>query len=368
VSVGALLLTSSCAALLLAEAGVRVLHLHAPSLAPKSGSDRALWVYDATKGWFHAPHAAGVCDYGGPDQGVVRINSWGLRGAEIEGPKPAGRRRVLVFGDSFAFGVGVDEPHLFTTRLEHSLTEAGDDVEVVNMGVSGYATDQELILLEELGPQLAPDLVLLVMCDNDFEENGLDLVYQQYEKPYFGLSSAGILTLHNSPVPRFAGEQRAKLWLGEHSHLWNLVRCRHSTNTRLQGWINLLEPTLPRHETADTMLLTSALVHAFRADCERLGAQLVTLNTGHRGEHTKLFQALRVYLSNERTLYLGLEAPLGEARRSRPSGRWDFPADIHWNVDAHWLAARVVANFVFQHHLLRPRRPASTTSTGTPPS
>ena len=48
------------------------------------------------------------------ERGVtVRINRLGLRGPELELPKPAGRIRMMVTGDSSVFGFGVEEQDVF---------------------------------------------------------------------------------------------------------------------------------------------------------------------------------------------------------------------------------------------------------------
>ncbi len=119
------LLSSNLLVLLLVLLGMEVLFqafgIHFPAVVRRGESDRNLWIYDATKGWFHQPLGAGETPVGGPDRGVVRINSLGLRGREISRRKPDGIKRVLVFGDSFTFGVGVDEEHLLTSQLENFL-------------------------------------------------------------------------------------------------------------------------------------------------------------------------------------------------------------------------------------------------------
>jgi lysophospholipase L1-like esterase len=252
---------------------------------------------------------------------------------------------VLVFGDSFVFGVGVDEEHLFTTRLEQRL-QGAERYEVVNAGVSGYSTDQEYVLLQELGPALAPDAVVLIACDNDFEGNTQDFVYQRYAKPYFDLSPGGELLRRNTPTPTLGPAQRVKLWLGQHSNLWNAVRTRHSNRPYVQGALSFFQVGEARPNGADPVALTAALVIAFRDLSERLGARFVTLNTGQRAEKTPLFHALRPRLRLAAVDYLGLEAVLGDARLRHPERNWDFPGDPHWNVDAHELAAAVVADYL----------------------
>ncbi len=329
--------------LLALELLTRLAGLHFPAIARPEVSDGGLWVYDATKGWFHEPGSRGRAYLGGPDRGDVRINSLGLRGPEPARSKPAGTRRVLVLGDSYVFGVGVDEEHLFTTRLGQRLARGGAALEVVNAGVNGWSNDQQLALLGELGPRLVPDVVVLVMCDNDFEGNGENFSYQQYYKPYYEIDS-GRLTLRGVPVPQLTPAQRVRRFLGQRSNLWNLVRTRRASWPPAQRLIESLEVDVTRPASADPVLLTAALVTAQRDLARRLGAaRFLTVNTGRRRERTALFQALRVRLKETGVEYLGLEGPLGRARERHPDWLWDFADDPHWNVAAHRLAAEVVA-------------------------
>lgn len=328
-----LALATTVLGLLSLELGTRAVRLRRPTL--QTGGDRRLWVYDATKGWFHRPGDAGRAYVSGPDAGLVHINALGLRGPEVPLEKAPGSRRVVVFGDSFVFGLGVDEEHLMTAHLQRFLTATqGRPVEVVNAGVAGYATDQELILFRELGPRLRPDLVILVMCDNDFEENLEDFVYHRYYKPRFRLVS-GRLKEEGVPVPRLFRAQGIRLWMAERSNLWNLFR----TST-LFG--SAFEVGAASPSDQDPMALMLALTREFARTAGSLGAGFLTANTGQRGEHTELFQRLRPRLKTAGIRFVGLEAALGEARRRDPERAWDFPDDSHWNVDSELVAARVL--------------------------
>jgi hypothetical protein len=309
--------------------------------SPAGAGDRALWRYDATKGWALAPGARGVDYRGGPDAGQVRINALGFRGPEVA-PAPApGRRRVLLLGDSFVFGVGVDDGSVVTARLEELL---GEGHEVVNLGVSGYSTDQQLLLFEETGRGLRPDLVLLVMADNDFLANTQDFVYRAYPKPVFEARPDGVLVRPRGPVPRLSRSEETRWWLWRHSLLWR----RASTLPGPPGaWFLVRQP----HAAGDPLAVTLALVTALKERVEEAGARLVVFNTGHRGEETRWHQQLRPRLREHGCLFLGLEETLGRARDER-RGAWDFPGDSHWNVDAHRLVAEVARAFFEKHSLL----------------
>ena len=104
----------------------------------------------------------------------VTINSSGFRDHEFPGPDRTRSPRILVLGDSVTWGWGVAMDDGFPQRLERALSrDAGAEAAppvVYNLGVEGYSTKQELRLLEQLGPQLEPDAVLLVYVLNDPDE------------------------------------------------------------------------------------------------------------------------------------------------------------------------------------------------------
>ena len=88
--------------------------------------------------------------------------------------------------------------------------------EVLNLGVSGYGTDQALLLLEEHIDFYDPDVVFLVFTEqNDRIDNTHNRVYEHYYKPYFVETSKG-LEVRGTPVPRSLPYlQRAHPWLSK---------------------------------------------------------------------------------------------------------------------------------------------------------
>lgn len=98
----------------------------------------------------------------------LAINALGMRGPDTTREKPAGVRRILVLGDSVAFGWGVAEPEIFARRIEKQLrSELACPVEVLNASVSGYGSVEEADYFLSEGLALAPDVVLIYQVEND---------------------------------------------------------------------------------------------------------------------------------------------------------------------------------------------------------
>ena len=91
------------------------------------------------------------------------ISSVGLRDRELPRDKAVGARRILMLGDSFTEGTGVDARETFSSRLQERLDQAGFGTrwQVLNAGVSSYSPLLEYLYLENGGLDLKPDLVIL---------------------------------------------------------------------------------------------------------------------------------------------------------------------------------------------------------------
>jgi lysophospholipase L1-like esterase len=158
-----LLLVSCGLALLLLEFAVRILDIppnplpKIPASAYRLSSDPIIR-YEYQPGYSHNGYS---------------INRAGFRDHDYEEHKPPGTYRIVVLGDSTTAGNGV--PNLdqtYTKRLEKLLNKhglSGVHYEVLNMGVGGYDTLQEVETLRVKGLRYNPDMVILAICVNDFD-------------------------------------------------------------------------------------------------------------------------------------------------------------------------------------------------------
>jgi lysophospholipase L1-like esterase len=146
--------------LLAAESALR-------ALGPDPGDGlRALHQVQPETPWLYAlrPGASTTLEVSGDVRYVV--NEAGQRGPEVPLARTPGMARILVLGDSLAFGYGVADPDSFPRRLAHDLAEARP-VEVINFGVGGYNSFNEAAIFAGRGVAYAPDVVLVQFCIND---------------------------------------------------------------------------------------------------------------------------------------------------------------------------------------------------------
>lgn len=194
------------------EAALRLAQREAPE-----GALGPLHSYSEVYGW--EPRK----DFRAVDEGkVTTLNAAGYRGPELaaeKGPRP----RVIVLGDSVAFGLDVDDKDTFVQVL----SATRPDIEVANLAVQGYSPGQELVKLQREAIPLRPDVVVLALClGNDFADDALPVfLYDgRHPKLYFTLED-GHLVRHDDQL-RLSARERLALFLAEHSRLYALVAPR----------------------------------------------------------------------------------------------------------------------------------------------
>ncbi len=81
--------------------------------------------------------------------GHVVTNRWGFRDRDRTLEKPPGEFRIALVGDSVVEGVHVDPDQVMNIQMEKLLQKQGyKNVEVLNFGIEGIGTTQELIMYQ----------------------------------------------------------------------------------------------------------------------------------------------------------------------------------------------------------------------------
>ena len=91
----------------------------------------------------------------------VTINKRGFRGKEFSLEKKLGAVRILVLGDSYTFGVYVNDDETYPAVLESALNRRGINAEVINAGYAdGWSPDEHYAWLVNEGLRYKPDVII----------------------------------------------------------------------------------------------------------------------------------------------------------------------------------------------------------------
>jgi lysophospholipase L1-like esterase len=298
----------------------------------------------------------------------IDINSLGLRDREISVAKPPGVFRILVLGDSFAEGKQVPLQETFPKQLERALGERFPRRrwEVVNGGVSGYGTADEIKFFEVLGSALTPDVVILAFCvGNDIQNNVASPYFRRHEE-----------RLEERPLlPPSAAElwlARAQEFGASHFHLYQFLRDRyHRTVSRSPDSLEESPDAVSAQAVApiddDGWRLTEALLDRLRGLIDDAGARLFLVaipqraqvfdhewvaSTGLPSSHPariELQLRFAAYARQRLQPFLDLLTDLHDASMGR---RTYFRIDGHFNALGHRVAAEAILESLVKFNLL----------------
>jgi len=268
--------------------------------------DAQLYGPNRQLGWSLLPGASGLVSTETPQ--FVRINAHGFRDRERSYDKPPDTFRIAVLGNSWTEALQVPLDKTYTSVLQQKLNESscftGKRVEVLNFGVAGYSTAQELLLLQQEVWNYHPDLVLLAFYPaRDIANNVRELnnAANPERSPYFVYRGRQLVlddSFRSLPVlqPRQIWMQSIGYQFDQHLKLLQAINTLQrfgklrvamaAVKERAeQSGVDNLEytiyapPTLPAMQTA--WQVTEGLFLAMRDDVRAHGAEfrIVTLAT-----------------------------------------------------------------------------------------
>jgi len=324
-------------ALLLLELALRAAGYSAPQL----------YQLDPQLGWSLRAAKHGWRSYHG-DRGYAIINAAGFRDGDRTLDKPDPVYRIAVLGDEYSEAAPVALRDTWWWQLEAKLQycgfRPGKLVEVLNFGVAGYSTAQELVLLQTRVMRYAPDLVLLQVAPDDVIDNSSVLAANKL-RPFYFLDAHAVPRIDDSfsSLPEFERGMQTRYRLaaeiGDHIRAFQLVR-----ELARQTFIApahaapapLGPPSDALHEEA--WRVTEALIARINDYARRNGAELrlVVVPPARQagGEMSYADQRLAALGRRLQVPVVALGADL-RSTYYRPSGAW--------TVEGHRAAAAAVA-------------------------
>lgn len=327
------------------EAGLRILRGH---IEGGDRLDRGLTTYDPRLGWVLSPSWRGRHRRYEYDVGYA-TNALAFRGPEAAAREPA----ALWLGDSFTFGFGVNDGETFVDRLDAA--RAGG-LRHVNLGVPGYSTDQEALLLERrLSTFDARFVGVVVYLGNDLIDNALAFPMQaDTAKPYFVLRADGALAFNPAPAARKPPAEQGRSFgvrLFEMAGVAPGPLDRLLTSIETARWLDLERPAPPDDLEARIAPALDGQLALFAALVRRmvgLGRPLAVVLVASRRHLTAPESwAGRYQEAGRRRLRdLDLGAPiidLAEGFRELPGASGlHYPYDGHFTAAGHAAAAEMI--------------------------
>lgn len=361
------------AVLVISEVGVRLL---VPVQVWSTCVAKDDWQADSELGWTNIPRLNVTNNFDGPAAVRFHLNADGLQPASATESRQPDQKRVMIFGDSATVGRAVANEERLATYLQNLLQNKEIKLDVICAGVQGYSTDQALLLMRRLLPRYRPDLVISMVCDNDFGGNESSVAYGLAKPRFFLSKGAGLqVTLPSKEAIdknwKLDGGKSLAAYL-QYSALYRtirpaLFRLRFGTDSDWKQ-ANLIggasaETQISMMTQADWSLF-GALIGAMKKVCLENQAEFILT------QHPHAWEAWDIGPTEDQKLWLHRRllatATKADVRfcpvvpfflEHRDEGPFHLlPRDPHCNGKGYEMTARCLAGFIESNQLLKPSR------------
>lgn len=126
------------------------------------------WKYSEQYGSVIYPNVKMIDQVRGKFKFIYTINAAGYRGKMTPVSNRYEKKNIVLLGDSYTFGMGVNDGEEYGSILNQRL---GHDYNVINLALGGYGLTQQIRVFYEQGQLFKPNIVILQFCSNDPEDN-----------------------------------------------------------------------------------------------------------------------------------------------------------------------------------------------------
>jgi lysophospholipase L1-like esterase len=304
------------------------------------------------------------------------INSDGLRDIEHVVEKKPDIKRIMIIGDSIAYGLGVSLNETYARQLQELLdTSEPDTYEVINLGVPGYGTIQIYERFLQKGLQYSPDIVIYGYWFNDQSSFGC----ADFQYPFFTNTRAFLWEWYVSILDKYPRAEKFRSFILQRqillraAHLYYLVNQKKPSHFTLSKEIfglpdyireweqkynalfgdshytNAIRPAkrVTAHDFQKYVLAFSDLVGLCKSkDIRFILLTTPLLDSFEPYQHTSLqahasFIARTLDIEHIDTLPQFLKHPLSHLQIQ------DNPRDIvHFNEKGHQIVAETIASYI----------------------
>ena len=346
---------------------------------------------DPYRGWGGNPNGKSFWNGEGiPSE--INMNSGGFRDYERSKTKPKNGFRIALLGDSFteAIHVKLEDTHgaIIEQNLQQCPVLKDRKVEVMNFGVQGYGTAQELMTLRHHVWDYSPDLVMLVFFAANDLRNNYRALEHDHLRPYFIYQDGKLVADMSFRNLKFWQRDRyafslvdfLPFWWVKKSRILQLIRKvdidgKYRQYEKDYSEINLgfyQEPKLDS-DWQETWKVTEGLIKLMRDEVSEKGADfmVITASDSHQVlpdiqrrdgfrnslNVSNLFYPdirLKNFGKKENIPVYTLAGPIWNEAKKTDECLHGFdnaiPCGGHWNLAGHKFVGEIMANYLCERY------------------
>lgn len=278
------------------------------------------------------------------------VNEYGYRGEAIPVAGRYDTHNVVVLGDSYTFGQGVDDGEPYAAVLGDLL---GDDYAVVNLGSPGWGLTQEIRRYVDLGARYQPEVVVLQYCSNDPEDN-LNHRVTTVENGEFVFHSSSTSTSWAKKYLSGSIIQKSQLYNFYRGRIYEWFQNRHVQQVAADLG-ETAEPVRTGEVTARERFYCE-LLDRFAVELERDGVHLIMISVEKQLDNLPGVESCVMAEQDAGRLeYVDLDAVFDGVDR----GDGFYSPEGHWGPRAHRLVAQALAPAIERQSSARRDAPAA---------
>lgn len=300
----------------------------------------------------------------------VSINSLGHRQHEFD-PARGDEQRVLVVGDSFTFGYGVEEADGYVRVMERALNRSvSPPAQTINAGVPAWWTDAYYLYLKTRGLALAPDVVVLgLFMGNDIDaRDARHAIWPQVDADGLPLAiTSERVRIDNGHRVRSKRRARWKIPILRNSHLFQLLYSSFKNLGRLfspKVQASTLYEASYSEETQAIIAKVQKLLLAMAADAHSANARFVVAMIPERRQvyvdeaaansaldYEKPHRLFAEFFSDNGIPYVDLLAPMRAAAPASDEELY-YLKDSHFTRAGYRVAGEAIARYLIETGLV----------------
>lgn len=299
----------------------------------------------------------------------INANGWNSANDQYFINKPVDRFRIAIVGDSYVEATEVNFDESLAEKLENKLGK--ERFEVYRFGISGAPMSQYLHMLRKEVMKYNPDLVIVVLVHNDFNES-YEFLQGTYASNFMKLQIED-----TGDVTEVEPRQFIRPWYNpiRGSATWRYLATRQKIpynylkdlllGNKIYYQANISIDSIKKNRIKNE-IATNYIFKKMKEICENRGAKLLLImngvtevvygtvnkNESYKREGLSLNQIAKDAAQQNSIYFIDLE-PVFEKDYKENKKRFTFINDGHWNVYGHEVVANTIFDYVKNNALFR---------------